>query len=185
MIKIKLSKNETELKGRRNINFVGGTYEKLNTILKQELKIGTCIKVSSDNERVKKHRGKYYLLYVEEIGVYYLFYQDVWGKLITVQTGNIENAVVSLYYNVADDAIITILNGKGKKAYRCAAIRYDIGDRKLVPIAASYLDKSSKVKSQMYLKLYDAIMFAANQHNMTDKQFSVITRKGTELITFG
>lgn len=185
MITVSLSRNMGSVKGREKSNLIDASYASVNNLLKDEIKIGTKVRIKTDNTRVEKHRGTYYLLYVEEMGVAYLFYQDVSGILRTVHTGSVENAISAVYYNVADDTDLVILNGRGKKAYRCVYTFIDSnGCKKLMPIKIMYKNKSSKENPQVYLGLYEAIMYAANFAKTTNNEVSVITPKGTILVEF-
>lgn len=183
MITVELTRNKGSVKGREKSNVVSASYLYINNILMKEIKIGTTIRVKTDNSRVEKHRGKYYLLYVEEMGITYLFYQDVSGILRTVHTGNIDSAIIAIYNNVANDTDLVILNGRGKKAYRCARKHIDSnGSLCLEPINIMYKNKSSKENPQVYLNLYDAIMYAAHYAKVNMGTVSVITPKGTILV---
>ena len=183
MINVILERNKASIKGRKNTNLIGVEYARINKVLKDEIKIGTTVRIRSDNARVEKHRGKYYLLYVEEMGVAHLFYQDVSGMLKIIHTGSIEGILIAVYTRIADDTDLVILNGRGKKAYRCAVyVKRKDDSIKLAPFHITYLNKSSKEKPQMYLTLYEAIMYASSSSERLKETVCVITPKDRVLL---
>lgn len=168
-------------------------FRTVSDYLQYYVKIGTNVTLSSDNAKVEPHRGEYYLLFVSEFRLVYLFYVDVKSKLRFVYIGEDKRAAEAIYNNVANDTTIKILKSSGnKKAYRVK--RIDVLDNMysidIVPL--KYKNKSSKQLETVYLSLFDAINLAANLESERQKRgsscktcFQVVTPKNTILFTVG
>ena len=121
---------------------------------------GTTITVENPNPHIEPHRGKYYLLFVQEINTVFLFYLDVKFQLRYVYSGNLRNAASAIYSNIADGTELTILKSDGKRAYRVAMNQAG----ELLTVPTQYRNKSSKMINQTYMNLFDAINWAVACH---------------------
>ena len=147
----------------------------------KDLKIGSNVLIESDNLRVRKHSGSYYLLFIEEFGEVNILYVDRQGLLRIVFIGREEDTLKGLYNNVADEMVIKVLKSNHKKAYRLVeenSCGYEV-------IGIEYKNKSSEIKTQIYLSIHDAIKFASYKHRQTGNIYRVITPKGTVLFSIG
>lgn len=181
----KLVLNKTQIaelkeKGAKTIKLV---FQDMGTYLNEKIKIGSDFEIETDNQKVKTHSGNYYLLFLEEFNTVFLFYVDSSNKLRTVYSGDITNAVNSIYKNIGDKSTVKILKSSNKKAYRVVKFRRET----LVEVKTfTYKNKSSQKVEQVYLSLFEAINYASKLYK-EDKNFSyrVITPKETELFRIG
>lgn len=179
---LKMSKNNANLKKSHdpieNVNF-----KEMSKILCQNVRIGTTLQIKSDNSKVEPHRGKYYLLFMEEYNMVYLFYLDVSDNLRVIYTGPMSNAVSALYNMIADGMEIRVLQSKGKRAYRVAMC--NPYNETMEIKAAQYKNKSSERVNQVYMNLFEAINFAVKLSHDNHRQFAVITPKGSKFFIVG
>lgn len=173
---------ELKEKGCANLSLV---FKGLSMYLEESIKIGTNILVKTDNTKPEAHRGQYYLLYMQEFGSVYLLYIDTSGVLRIVYQGDMSNAVEAIYRFVSDETVVKILKSSSKRAYRVVD-NGNIVDGTPVVMELKYKNKSSQINSQVYLSLFDSINHAAYLYKKNkSSSFSVITPKGTVLLTVG
>lgn len=172
--------SELKEKGAKTVKLV---FKEMGTYLNEKIKIGSEFEIESDNNKVKVHSGTYYLLFLEEFNTVFLFYVDSTNKLRTVYSGDIGNAVSSIYKNIGNKSIVKILKSSNKKAYRVAKFR----DEKCIEIKTfAYKNKSSQRVEQVYLSLFEAINYASKLYKENNKySYRVITPKETELFRIG
>ena len=176
MIRLVLNKQNDNSLIRSHNSFRGLDPVDMSNVLKTALRQGTTISVESDNTRPEPHRGDYYLLFMQEYEMVYLFYLDVKGVLRIVYSGNESSAVKAIYQYIANETNLTILKSDSKRAYRVAKC---VGDNFEV-IAHNYKNKSSQVIPQIYMNFFDAINFAVLNHSKHPKTaYAVISPKGT------
>lgn len=169
-------------KGLANLNL---PFKGLSKYLEESVKIGTNILIKTDNTKPEPHRGQYYLLYMQEFGSVYLLYIDTAGVLRIVYQGDMGNAVDAIYKFISDETVIKILKSSSKRAYRVVDNSKTV-DGKLSVVELQYKNKSSQINSQVYLSLFDAINHAVYRYKKNkSSSFSVITPKGTVLVTVG
>ena len=155
----------------------------MSLYINEHIKIGSDFEIETDNVKVRSHKGKYYLLFIEEFNLIHLFYLDSSNRLRIVYSGDITNAIDSLYKNVGNESVVRVLKSSNKKAYRVAKFRRET----LVEVKTfTYKNKSSQNVEQVYLSLFDAINYASKLYK-EDSNFSyrVITPKETELFRIG
>ena len=148
----------------------------MSNVLKQSLRQGTTIMVENSNTRPEPHRGDYYLLFMQEYAMVYLFYLDVKGVLRIVYSGHESSAAKAVYQYIANETNLTILKSDSKRAYRVAKC---VGDDFEV-VANTYKNKSSQVVPQVYMNFFEAINLAVYNHSKHPKtSYVVISPKGT------
>ena len=149
----------------------------MSLYINEHIKIGSDFEIETDNVKVRSHKGKYYLLFIEE------FYLDSSNRLRIVYSGDITNAIDSLYKNVGNESVVRVLKSSNKKAYRVAKFRRET----LVEVKTfTYKNKSSQNVEQVYLSLFDAINYASKLYKEDSNfSYSVITPKETELFRIG
>ena len=173
MIKLMLNSNGDNSLIRSHNSFKNLGPVDMSMVIKDNIRQGTTIKVVSDNDRPKPHRGNYYLLYMQEYNSVYLFYLDIQGTLRIVYSGSMESAVDSIYRFVADGMEVTILKSDSKRAYRVAKQTKEGFDVK----SMNYKNKSSQVIPQVYMNFFEAINFAVTCHKKDMKNtYCVIFR---------
>lgn len=173
---------ELKEKGSSNLNL---PFKGLSKYLEESIKIGTNISVKTDNTKPEPHRGQYYLLYMQEFGSVYLLYIDTVGVLRIVYQGDMGNAVEAIYKFISDETVIKVLKSSSKRAYRVVNNNKTV-DGELAVVELQYKNKSSQLNSQVYLSLFDAINHAVYLYKTNkNSSFSVITPKGTVLVTVG
>lgn len=177
---------ECSLKRSHNPVSVAG-FQEMSQILESEIKIGTDIVIENENTRPKPHRGKYYLLFMQEFETVYLFYVDTKGILRMVFSGDMEKAVESIFNNIASDMSVKILKSSSKRAYRVVKSNRNSNETQVLNF--TYRNKSSQNVEQVYLNLFEAINFASqafkkSSQNITEK-YCVITPKDTVLFEIG
>lgn len=149
----------------------------------QKLRLGTNITIKNENSRARQFTGNYYILFMQEFEEVIIFYQDSYGNLRQIFTDNEIYISKGLFFNVADDTTVKILKSNNKKAYRVVYLD-DNGEENV--ITKAYKNKSSGLVGQTYLDLFSAIKYATLNHSKNpDKQFRVITPKGTVLYQVG
>lgn len=155
----------------------------MSLYINEHIKIGSDFEIETDNVKVRSHKGKYYLLFIEEFNLIHLFYLDSSNRLRIVYSGDITNAIDSLYKNVGNESVVRILKSSNKKAYRVAKfIRETLVEVKTF----TYKNKSSQNVEQVYLSLFDAINYASKLYKEDSNfSYSVITPKETELFRIG
>ena len=148
----------------------------MSSILKSNLRQGTTIMVENVNTRPEPHRGDYYLLFMQEYGMVYLFYLDVKGVLRIVYSVHESSAAKAVYQYIANETNLTILKSDSKRAYRVAKCVGD--DFEVIP--HTYKNKSSQVVPQVYMNFFEAINLAVFKHSKHPKTaYVVISPKGT------
>lgn len=176
MIKLQLNKQGENSLIRSHNSFKNLGLVDMSNVLKNSLRQGTTICVESDNTRPEPHRGDYYLLFMQEYKMVYLFYLDVKGVLRIVYSGNELSAAKAVYQYIANDTHLTVLKSDSKRAYRVAKC---VGDEfEIIPY--SYKNKSSQIVPQVYMNFFEAINFAVFKHSEHTKTcYVVISPKGT------
>ena len=176
MIKLVLNSNGTNSLIRSHNSFKDLGFVDMSMIIKENIRQGTKIHLISDNPKPQPHRGEYYLLYMQEYSIVFLFYLDIKGTLRIVHSGDIENAVSAIYRYVSTDTDIVVLKSDSKRAYRVAKET----NEGFKIIDAVYKNKSSQKISQVYMNFFEAINFAVACHKK-DKYntYSVISPKNT------
>ncbi len=176
MIKLVLDKQNKSSLIRSHNSFRGINLVDMSGVLKTSLRQGTTIVVNSDNTRPEPHRGDYYLLFMQEYGMVYLFYLDVKGVLRIVYSGNENSAAKAIYQYIANNTYLTILKSDSKRAYRvakCAGDNFEV-------VAHSYKNKSSQVVPQIYMNFFEAINFAVYSHSKDlNNSYVVISPKNS------
>lgn len=179
---LKLSRNNAVLK-KSHDPIENVSFKEMSMVLCQKVRIGTTLQIVSDNSKVKPHRGKYYLLFMEEYDMVYIFYLDVSNNLRVIYTGPMLNAVSAVYSMIADNMEIKVLQSKGKRAYRVAMC--NPFNESVEIKSAQYKNKSSERINQVYMNLFEAINFAVKISHDTHKQCAVITPKGSKFFIVG
>lgn len=155
----------------------------MSLYINEHIKIGSDFEIETDNVKIRTHKGKYYLLFIEEFNLVHLFYLDSSNRLRIVYSGDITNAIDSLYKNVGNESIVRILKSSNKKAYRVVKYKNDT----LVEVKTfTYKNKSSQNVEQVYLSLFEAINYASKLYKEDSRySYRVITPKETELFRIG
>lgn len=177
-------RNNGECSLKRSHNPVSAAgFQEMSQILESEIKIGTDIVIKNENIRPKPHRGKYYLLFMQEFETVYLFYVDTKGILRMVFSGDTKKAVESIFNNIASDMSVKILKSSSKRAYR--VIKVNQSSNEIQVLNFTYRNKSSQAVDQTYLNLFEAINFASQSFKKgtqsIDEKYCVITPKNTIL----
>ena len=178
MITVTLNKDWADVNNYGKVDTV--VHTELNDIL-YNLRLGTSVKIKSDNPKVEPHRGEYFLLLVEEFEEIYIMYKDLSNKVRIVYQGYLPETGRALYRNVADDMVVKVLKSNNKKAYR--VVEEVNGEERVVEF--TYKNKDSEVVKQVYLTILDCIKVAANRQYKNGGKYKVITPKGTVLFEIG
>lgn len=178
MIKLSMDINGLELNnnGKKKVLSEKDAYKEL-----KNLRIGSNLLIESDNIRVKKHSGDYYLLFLEEYEEVNILYTDKQGLLRLVFMGREDEALKGIYQNVADEMVIKILKSSNKKAYR--VVEENHGNFSVIEV--EYKNKSSQLNKKIYLTIQEAIKVASYNHRQNGGSYRVITPKGTVLFDIG
>lgn len=178
MIKLSMVSNSFILNNNSNKTLLSDNngYSEL-----KKLRIGSNLVIESDNVKVQKHSGSYYLLFVEEYEELNILYVDKQGILRLVFMGREKEVLKGLYYNVSDEMSIKILKSSNKRAYR--VVEEVQGELKVLEV--EYKNKSSQVSKQVYLTIQEAIKVASYNHRQTGLSYRVISPKGTILFEIG
>ena len=183
MRKLVLNSSQTASLIEKKAKTINLVFKDMGVHLNEHIKIGSDFEIETDNIRVRKHKGKYYLLFIEEFNSVFLFYVDTENKLRTVYAGDIGNAVNSIYNNIGTGSVVRILKSSNKKAYRVAS--YSNGELNEI-IPSTYRNKSSQSIKQVYMNMFESIQYAANLAKRGNGiSYVVITQKGTELFRIG
>lgn len=164
-------KRETRLIRSHN-SFRHKTMDEMSLILRDVVKQGSKILVKNANTMPAPHRGDYYLLFMNEYEMVYLFYLDINGVLRIVYSGNQEKAVNAIYKFICNETQLTILKSDNRKAYRVVDVQDDSES-----INITYKNKDGKSIEQVYMTFFEAMNMAVLMRKRNpSNHYSVITK---------
>ena len=172
MTKLYIDKKKATRLIRSHNSIRNKSMDEMSLIIRDVVKQGSKIIVKNSNTMPAPHRGDYYLLYMNEYEMVYLFYLDINGILRIVYSGNQENAISAIYKFICNDTVLTILKSDNKKAYR--VINTQEEDKNINMI---YKNKDGKEIEQVYMTFFEAINMAVLMRKKTKlSHYSVISK---------